>query len=69
MVTQGEAMNLIIVSLTIMGALVVVYSVVHTLVNVHTSALWARILSIVLILGGYVGVVALIMLLLKIPLS
>ena len=62
-------MNLIIVSLTIMGALVVVYSVVHTLVNVHTSALWARILSIVLILGGYVGVVALTMLLLGIPIS
>ena len=62
-------MNLIIISLAIIGAIAVAYSIIYTLVNVHTSALWARILSIVLLLGGYVGVVALIMFLLKIPLS
>lgn len=62
-------MNLIIISLAIIGALGVVSSVVYTLANVHTSALWARILSIIVLLGGYVGFVALIMLLLRIPLS
>ena len=62
-------MNLIVISLGLIGALVVVYSVVYTLVDVHTSALWERILSIFLLLGGSVGFVALIMLLLKIPLS
>ena len=62
-------MNLIIISLAIIGALAVVYSVVYTLVNVHTSALWARILSMIVLLGGYVGIVALTMLLLGIPIS
>ena len=62
-------MNLIIISLALIGALVVVYSAVYTLVNVHYSALWARISAMLLLLGGYIGVVALIMLLLKIPLS
>ena len=62
-------MNLIIISLALIGALVVVYASVDALVNVHNSALWARILSIIILLGGYVGVVALIMLLLGIPLS
>ena len=62
-------MNLIIISLALIGAFVVVYSVVYTLVNFHNSALWARISAMLLLLGGYVGVVALIMLLLKIPIS
>ena len=62
-------MNLIIISLGLIGALVVVYSVVYTLVDVHTSALWERILSIFLLLGGSVGFVALIMIILRIPLS
>ena len=62
-------MNLITISLAIIGALVVIYSVVYTLVNIHNIALWARISAMLLLLGGYVGVVALIMLLLKIPIS
>ena len=62
-------MNLIIISLALIGASAAVYSIVYTLVNVHTSALWARILATALMLGGYVGVVALIMLLLGMPLS
>ena len=62
-------MNLIIISLVIRGAIAVVYSIVYTLVNDHTGPLLARILSIIILLGGYVGVVALIMLLFKIPLS
>ena len=62
-------MNLIIISLALIGAIAAVYSIVYTLVNVHTSALWARIIAMLLLLGGYVGLIALIMLLLKIPLS
>lgn len=62
-------MNLIIISLALIGAIAVVYSIVYTLVNVHTSALWARILALFLLLGGYVGIIALIMFLLKIPLA
>ena len=66
---KGKIMNLIIISLALIGALVVIYSVVYTLVNIHNIALWARISAMLLLLGGYVGVVALIMLLLKIPIS
>ena len=62
-------MNLIIISLAILGAIAVVYFIAYMLVNVHTGPLWARILSITILLGGYVDVVALIMLLIKIPLS
>lgn len=62
-------MNLIIISIFIMGVLAIAHSVVYTLVNVHTSPLWARISAMILLLGGYVGVVALIMLLLGTPLS
>lgn len=62
-------MNLIIISLDLIGVLAVAYSIVYTMLYVHDSALWARILAIALLLGGYVGVVALIMVLLKIPLS
>ena len=62
-------MNLIIISLALIGALGVVYSVAYTLANVHDSALWARILSIIILLGGCVGFVALIMIILRIPLS
>ena len=62
-------MNLIIISLALIGALVLAYSIVDTLANDHAIALWARILSIILLLGGCIGFVALIMLLLGIPIS
>ena len=62
-------MNLIIISLAILGALGVIYSFVDAFANVDNSALLARILSILLVLGGYVGFVALIMFFLRIPLS
>ena len=62
-------MNLIIISLALIGAATVVFSIVYTLVNVHTSALWVRILALILMLGGYVGIVALIMFLFGMPLS
>lgn len=62
-------MNLIIISLALIGALAVVYSVVYTLANVHTSALWARILALIIFFGGYVGLIAIFMLFVGIPLS
>ena len=62
-------MNLIIISLALIGVLGVVYSVIYTLLYVKDSALWVRILAMILLFGGYVGVVALIMLLFGIPLS
>ena len=62
-------MNLIIISLELIGVLAVAYSVIYTLVSVHNSALWERIIVMLLLIGGYVGVVALIMLLFGIPLS
>ena len=62
-------MNLIIISLALIGAAVVVYSIAHELLCVHSNPLWARALATLLMLGGYVGFVALIMLLIGIPLS
>lgn len=62
-------MNLIIISLFIIGVLAIAYDVVYTLANVHTGPLWARILSIIVLLGGYVGIIAFIMFIFKIPLS
>lgn len=62
-------MNLIVISIFIMGVLAIAYSVVYMLVYEHNSALWARIIALIVFFGGYVGVIALIMLLLKIPLS
>ena len=62
-------MNLIIISFALTGILVVAYSVIYTLLYVKDSALWVRILAMILLFGGYVGVVALAMLLLGIPFS
>ena len=62
-------MNLIVVSIFIIGVLSVAYAVVCTLVCERSSALWLRIIALILLLGGYVCVVALIMLLLGAPLS
>lgn len=62
-------MNLIIISIFIMGVLAVAYAFAYVLAYERSSALWARISALILLLGGYVGVVALIMLLLRIPLS
>ena len=62
-------MNLIIISLAIIGAIAVISSIAHELLYVHSSPLWARALATILMLGGYAGVVALIMVLLRIPLS
>ena len=62
-------MNLIIVSIFIMGVLAVAYSVVYTLVYERNSALWWRIIALILFFGGYVGLIAIFMLLIGMPLS
>lgn len=62
-------MNLIIISLAIIGIIAVVFSIAHELLCVNDNPLWARALAIVLMLGGYVGFIALIMLLCGMPLS
>lgn len=62
-------MNLIIISLAIIGVFVVAYSIVCALVCDNDTAWWVRVLMLLILFGGYAGVVALTMLLLGIPLS
>ena len=62
-------MNLIITSLAILGVLVVAYAIIYALICDNSVTLPMRILSLVIIIGGYAGVVALTMLLLGIPIS
>ena len=62
-------MNLIIISLALIGALVVVYSVVYALICCDSVTLPVRILSLIILIGGYAGIIALTMLLLGMPLS
>ena len=62
-------MNLIITSLAILGVLVVAYAIIYALICDNSVTLPTRILSLVIIIGGYAGIIALTMLLLKIPLS
>ena len=62
-------MNLIIISIFIMGVLAVAYAVVYMLVYERNSALWVRIIALIVFFGGYVGLIAIFMLLIGIPLS
>ena len=62
-------MNLIITSLAILGALVVAYAIIYALICDNSVTLPMRILSLVIIIGGYAGIIALTMLLLGIPIS
>ena len=62
-------MNLIIISLATIGVFVVAYSIVYALVCDNDTALWVRVLMLLILFGGYAGVVALTMLLLGIPIS
>lgn len=62
-------MNLIIISLTILGAAGIVLLVKYELFDDTRNPFWARTLAIVLMFGGYVGVLALILSLFGIPLS
>ena len=66
---KGTIMNLIITSLAILGAFVVANAIIYALICDNSVTLPMRILSLVIIIGGYAGVVALTMLLLGIPIS
>lgn len=62
-------MNLIIVSIFIMGVLSVAYAVVYTLVYERNRALWWRIIALILFFGEYVGFIAIFMVIIGMPLS
>ena len=62
-------MNLIITSLAILGVLVVAYAIIYALTCDDSVTLPMRILSLIIIIGGYAGIIALTMLLLGIPIS
>lgn len=66
---KGTIMNLIITSLAILGVLVVAYAIIYALICDNSVTLPMRILSLVIIIGGYAGIIALTMLLLGIPIS
>ena len=66
---KGTTMNLIITSLAILGVLVVAYAIIYALICDNSVTLPMRILSLVIIIGGYMGIIALTMLLLGIPIS
>ena len=62
-------MNLIIISLALLGGFVVAYAIIYALICDNSVALPVRILSLIIIIGGYAGIIALTMLLLGIPIS
>ena len=62
-------MNLIITSLAILGISVVAYAIIHALICDNSVTLPVRILSLIILIGGYAGIIALTMLLLGIPAS
>lgn len=62
-------MNLIITSLAILGVLVVAYAIIYALICDNSVTLPTRILSLVILIGGYAGIIALTMILLGIPIS
>ena len=66
---KGTIMNLIVTSLAILGVLVVAYAIIYALICDNSVTLPMRILSLIIIIGGYAGIIALTMLLLGIPIS
>ena len=62
-------MNLIVTSLAILGVLVVTYAIIYALICDNSVTLPVRILSLIIIIGGYAGIIALTMLLLGMPIS
>lgn len=62
-------MNLIVTSLAILGVFVVAYAIIYALICDNSVTLPVRILSLIIIIGGYAGIIALTMLLLGIPIS
>ena len=66
---KGTIMNLIVTSLAILGVLVVTYAIIYALICDNSVTLPVRILSLIIIIGGYAGIIALTMLLLGMPIS
>ena len=62
-------MNLIIIALALLGVSVVAYAIIYALIRYDAVTLPVRILSLVILIGGYAGIIALTMLLLGIPIS
>ena len=62
-------MNLIVTSLAILVVFVVTYAIIYALICDKSVTLPMRILSLIIIIGGYTGIIALTMLLLGIPIS
>lgn len=62
-------MNLIVTSLAILGVFVIAYAIVYALICDDSVTLPVRILSLIILIGGYAGIIALTMLLLGIPIS
>ena len=62
-------MNLIIISLALLGGFVVAYAIIYALICDDAVTLPVRILSLIIIIGGYMGTIALTMLLLGMPIS
>ena len=62
-------MNLITIALALLGGFVVAYAIIYALTCDDAVTLPVRILSLIIIIGGYAGIIALTMLLLGIPIS
>ena len=62
-------MNLITIALALLGGFVVAYAIIYALICDDSATLPVRILSLIIIIGGYMGIIALTMLLLGIPIS
>ena len=62
-------MNLITIALALLGGFVIAYAIIYALICDNSVTLPVRILSLIIIIGGYAGITALTMLLLGIPIS
>ena len=62
-------MNLITIALALLGSFFLVYAIIYALTCDGDGTLPVRILSLIIIIGGYMGIIALTMLLLGIPIS
>lgn len=62
-------MNLITIALALLGGFVIAYAIIYALICDKSTTLPVRILSLIIIIGGYAGTIALTMLLLGIPIS
>ena len=62
-------MNLITIALALLGGFVIAYAIIYALICDNSVTLPMRILSLIIIIGGYAGIIALTMLLLGIPIS